>query len=31
VQARVEDVASQSWPMWLRSAISQPDEGNKDA
>ena len=25
VQARVEDVAVEAWPIWLRSAISQPD------
>jgi folate-binding protein YgfZ len=31
VQARVEDVASEGWPHWLRSAISQPDEGNGNA
>ena len=31
VQARVEDVPLEAWPLWLRSAISQPEEGNKDA
>lgn len=31
VQARVEDVANEAWPLWLRSAISQPDEANGDA
>ena len=30
VQARVEDVPLEAWPLWLRSAISQPEEGNKD-
>ena len=25
VQVRVEDVALENWPLWLRSAISQPD------
>lgn len=31
VQARVEDVPVEAWPHWLRSAISQPDEGIGDA
>ncbi|MEQ1539438.1 MAG: folate-binding protein [Sphingorhabdus sp.] len=31
VQARVEDVPIDAWPAWLRSAISQPDDGNSDA
>jgi folate-binding protein YgfZ len=31
VQARVEDVALEDWPGWLRSAISQPDEDKGDA
>jgi folate-binding protein YgfZ len=30
VQARVEDVALDAWPLWLRSAISQPDEAKDD-
>lgn len=30
VQARVEDVALDAWPHWLRSAISQPDGGKGD-
>ncbi len=31
VQARVEDVPLEAWPIWLRSAISQPDEAKGDA
>ena len=31
VQMRVEDVALEAWPGWLRSAISQPDEAKGDA
>jgi folate-binding protein YgfZ len=31
VQARVEDVPLDAWPHWLRSAISQTDDGNGDA
>jgi folate-binding protein YgfZ len=31
VQLRVEDAAPEAWPLWLRSAISQPDEANGDA
>ena len=31
VQSRVEDVALETWPGWLRSAISQPDEAKGDA
>ena len=31
VQARVEDVPIDAWPSWLRSAISQPDDGSSDA
>jgi folate-binding protein YgfZ len=30
VQVRVEDVEAEAWPHWLRSAISQPDDGNSD-
>jgi folate-binding protein YgfZ len=31
VQARVEDVPLDAWPHWLRSAISQTEDGNGDA
>ena len=31
VLTRVEDVALEAWPGWLRSAISQPDEAKGDA
>ena len=31
VQVRVEDVALEAWPSWLRSAISQPEEAKGDA
>jgi folate-binding protein YgfZ len=31
VQARVEDVPLDAWPHWLRSAISQTDDGNGEA
>jgi folate-binding protein YgfZ len=31
VQARVEDVPIDAWPHWLRSAISQTDDGNSHA